>query len=92
MDNKGKNRESSTASFTQYAAIDRAFAQAGVNSRKKTHAGREPGARNTEMSGASVDHIKRIGRWSLDIVEDVYATCLLRTALKIIDSFSEQQG
>ncbi|CEP13751.1 hypothetical protein [Parasitella parasitica] len=89
---KGQDHKSSIAPSTKIDAVHRAFKLAGVKSKKLTHAGRGSGARDAEMAGASVDHIKRMGRWSLDTVENVYLPCLPCTAIRIMSEFPEQIG
>ncbi|KAI8051852.1 hypothetical protein BDF21DRAFT_303673, partial [Thamnidium elegans] len=68
-------------------SISKAFAAVGTNSVKKTHSGRQTGARNAEMTGFSHDYIGRLGRWNSESMENSYSTCLPRPVIRVIQGF-----
>ncbi|KAG2211038.1 hypothetical protein INT45_013577 [Circinella minor] len=74
------------------SSVNNAFAAVGINSVKKTHSGRQAGAREAEMAGLSHDHIRRVGRWNSESMENNYLTCLPRTAIRVIQGFPEEKG
>lgn len=58
------------------AAVKRALSAVGLNSKAVTHAGRGSGARLAELSGASEEQIRRMGRWNNKVMEGCYLTSL----------------
>lgn len=89
---RGQNIDKSIAYNTQRTSISNAFKAVGVNSLKKTHTGRQAGAQEAEMAGLSHDHIRRVGRWNSESMENNYLTCLPRTAMRVIQGFPEEKG
>jgi hypothetical protein len=89
---RGRAADKSICYNTQLSSINKAFAAVGVNSVKKTHSGRQAGAREAEMAGLSHDHIRRVGRWNSESMENSYLTCLPRTAIRVIQGFPEEKG
>ena len=75
---------------TQLNSVNRAFDALGIYSSKKTHSCRGSGAREAEMAGASLDYIRRVGRWNSETMENSYLTCLPRQAMRIIHDFPEE--
>ncbi|KAI9470596.1 MAG: transcriptional activator of glycolytic enzymes-domain-containing protein [Benjaminiella poitrasii] len=68
-----------------------AFAAVSINSVKKTHSGRQAGAREAEMAGLSQDHIHRVGQWNRESMENNYLTCLPRVAIRVIGEEWQQK-
>lgn len=89
---KGQDRTKEIAGSTQYDSINKVFEAVGINSTKKTHSGRGSGAREAELNGASLDHIRRVGKWDAGAMEASYLTNLPRAAISIIHGFPEQKG
>jgi len=89
---RGRSADKAVSYNTQLTSINKAFAEVGVNSVKKTHSGRQAGAREAEMAGLSHDHIRRVGRWNSESMENSYLTCLPRTAIRVIQGFPEEKG
>ncbi|CEP20124.1 hypothetical protein [Parasitella parasitica] len=87
-----RSSEKSVTYNTQLTSVNNAFAAVGINSVKKTHSGRQAGAREAEMAGLSHDHIRRVGRWNSESMENNYLTCLPRTAIRVIGGFPEEKG
>lgn len=71
---RGRAIDKSVAYNTQLTSINKALAAVGINSVKKTHSGRQAGAREAEMAGLSHDHIRRVGRWNSESMENSYLT------------------
>lgn len=44
------------------------------------------------MAGASLDHIRRVGRWNSEAIENSYLTCFPRQAMIIIHGFPKERG
>ncbi|KAG2212224.1 hypothetical protein INT45_008091 [Circinella minor] len=61
---RGRSLNKPVSYNTQLNSVNNAFAAVGINSVKKTHSGRQAGAREAEMAGFSHDHIRRVGRWN----------------------------
>jgi hypothetical protein len=77
---------------TQYNSICKAFEACGVNSAKKTHAGRGCGARHAEIAGASEDQLRRHGRWNVQSMESSYLTGLPRQSIRFVNGFPGAGG
>lgn len=69
---KGLTPESQCSYSMQLAWTKRAFDEAHVRSRKKTHAGRSRGAQYAELAGVSESQIRRAGRWNNDALTNCY--------------------
>ena len=89
---RGRSVNKAVSYNTQLNSVNNAFAAVGINSVKKTHSGRQAGAREAEMAGLSHDHIRRVGRWNSESMENNYLTCLPRTAIRVIQGFPEEKG
>lgn len=89
---RGREAEKGVSYNTQLASVNKAFTEVGINSKKKTYSGRQAGAREAEMAGLSLDHIRRVGRWNAESMENNYLTCLPRTAIRVIHGFPEERG
>ncbi|OBZ63610.1 hypothetical protein A0J61_11967, partial [Choanephora cucurbitarum] len=72
---------------TQYKSVCKAFDACGINSQKKTHAGRGCGALHAEVAGASEDQLRRHGRWNAQSMENNYLTSLPRQSIRVINGF-----
>lgn len=77
---------------TQYKSVCKAFDACGINSQKKTHAGRGCGARHAEIAGASEDQLRRHGRWNAQSMENNYLTSLPRQSIRVINGFPAAGG
>ncbi|CEP17888.1 hypothetical protein [Parasitella parasitica] len=77
---------------SQNASIHRAFKKVGINSSHTTHAGRGSGARIAELNGASLDQIRRMGRWDSGSLESRYLTHFNREAIRICNGFPGRKG
>ena len=71
----------------QNQSLHRAFTEVGVKSSHTTHAGRGSGARIAELNGASLDMIRRMGRWDSGSLENSYLTHFNREAIRICNGF-----
>ena len=77
---------------THKSSIDCAFKEIGILSKAKTHAARGSGARMAELGGASEDHIRRLGRWNNNSMDNCYLTNLPREAMRALAGFSPERG
>ncbi|KAG2209610.1 hypothetical protein INT45_007237 [Circinella minor] len=89
---RGRSLNKPVSYNTQLNSVNNAFAAVGINSVKKTHSGRQAGAREAEMAGLSHNHIRRVGRWNSESMENNYLTCVPRTAIRVIQGFPEDKG
>lgn len=89
---RGREAHKSVSYNTQLNSVNTAFAALGITSVKKTHSGRQAGAREAEMAGLSQDHIRRVGQWNRESMENNYLTCLPRVAIRVIQGFPEEKG
>ncbi|KAI9325988.1 transcriptional activator of glycolytic enzymes-domain-containing protein [Pilaira anomala] len=87
---RGQKADKSVSYNTQLTSIDNAFEAIGFNSKKKTHSGRQAVAREAEMAGLSLDHIRRVGKWNSESMENNYLTYLPQWQQKMTDGRFEQ--
>lgn len=74
-------------SGTQIEAMGHMLKSAGVNTSRKTHAGRSGGAQLLEDRGVSAGEIARMGRWNRSIMDIAYLKGLSWPAMKGLAGF-----
>lgn len=72
---------------TQLKWTNEAFGRAGLDSIKKTHAGRAQGAKQAELDGVEEAQIRRAGRWNSDALSNCYLSHLPRSFVRSMAGF-----
>jgi hypothetical protein len=72
--------------------ISKIFKKLNLPFNKKTHVGRSSGARMADLAGASVDSIRRQGRWNATTLDSSYLLNLPREILRTSAGFPLSQG
>ena len=72
--------------------MDNAFKEIGQSCKAKTPAAWGSGARMAELTGASEEQIRRLGRWNNNAMENCYLTNLPREAMRTLAGFRTDRG
>jgi len=94
---KGSSGNDTTAALSYNSQRDwvvKAFAYAGIASKKKTHIGRSSGAKTAELKGVSEDQIRRAGRWNQEQMIGCYLNSLPRKFMRsyLVDRLGKEIG
>lgn len=74
-----------------YNPLKEAFRTLGIHSNAVTHTGRGAGARMADLSGASEESVRRLGRWTSGAMHGCYMTNLPLPAMRALAGFPADQ-
>lgn len=77
---------------THLSSVSQAFKEAGIVSRKKTHATRGSSVRKSEAAGVEENQLRRAGRWNSDAMNQSYLTNIPMQAVRASAGFNPTIG